>query len=143
MKNRVDVTENYAMFGALLSVDNLLRNFSIEKELVVLMQIYASVLNGCGECIRYHGKEARVLKVDPLKLSTLSEFESSPYFSEKERAALSLVRRLTLLTPDGVSDLLYSRLESLFSDSQISELVYVVGVINVFNRLMIFNHGGD
>lgn len=53
--------------------------------------------------------------------------------------ALSLTRRLTLLTQNEVSDFLYSRLMMFYSEPKISELVYIVGVINVFNRLMIFN----
>jgi alkylhydroperoxidase family enzyme len=84
-----------------------------------------------------HCKEAKIHGEQELRLYHVPIWRESTLFSEKERAALEWTEAVTRISPDGVSDEVYDRLRAQFSETQISELTFAVGVINLWNRLNI------
>jgi AhpD family alkylhydroperoxidase len=110
---------------------------SLGDTLIDLVNIRASQINGCAMCLDMHVKEAKIHGERELRLYHVPIWRESTLFSDKERAALEWTEAITKITPEGVSDEVYDRLRAHFSETQISELTFAVGVINLWNRLNI------
>jgi AhpD family alkylhydroperoxidase len=110
---------------------------SLGDTLIDLVNIRASQINGCAMCLDMHVKEAKIHGERELRLYHVPIWRESTLFSDKERAALEWTEAVTKITPEGVSDEVYDRLRAHFSATQISELTFAVGVINLWNRLNI------
>ena len=100
-----------------------------------VLNIRASVLNGCHFCTQMHSNMARLHKVAAAKLEGAKEGSASAAFDEKEKAALRLCEEST----EGVkvSDATFEGLRAHYSEAAIVELLGVVGVINMWNRLVV------
>ena len=114
-----------------------LHNSSLGNTLIDLVNIRASQLNGCAFCLDMHCKEARIHGEQELRIYHIPIWRESPLFSDAEKAALEWTETVTKLSEDGVSDEVYERVRAQFSETQISELTFAIGVINVWNRLNI------
>jgi AhpD family alkylhydroperoxidase len=121
----------------LYDLGDAVRKSSLGDTLIDLVNIRASQLNGCAMCLDMHCKEAKIHGEHELRLYHVPIWRESTLFSEKERAALEWTEAVTRISPDGVSDEVYDRLRAQFSETQISELTFAVGVINLWNRLNI------
>ncbi len=110
---------------------------SLGNTLLDLINIRASQLNGCAFCLDMHSKEAKIHGERELRLYHLPIWRESPLFADAEKVALEWTEALTKIGPEGVSDDLYDRAKSHFSDAQLSELSFAVGTINLWNRLNI------
>lgn len=113
------------------------KNGSLGNTLIDLVNIRASQLNGCAFCLDMHCKEAKIHGEQELRLYHVAIWRESPLFSEKERAALEWTEAVTRLSEHGVPDEVYERVRAQFSEAQISELTFAVGMINMWNRLNI------
>ena len=112
-------------------------NSSLGNTLIDLVNIRASQINGCAFCLDMHSKEAKIHGEQELRLYHVSIWRESPLFSEKERAALEWTEAVTSLSAHGVSDEMYDRVRAQFSEQEISDLTFAIGVINLWNRLNI------
>jgi AhpD family alkylhydroperoxidase len=110
---------------------------SLGKTLLDLVNIRASQLNGCAFCVDMHSKEAKIHGERELRIYHIPIWRESPLFSEEERAALAWTEALTKIGLEGVSDELYERARAQFSESQLAELSFAVGTINLWNRISI------
>jgi len=108
---------------------------SVEEAIRDLVEVRASQLNGCTFCLDMHIKQARIHGERELRLYHLSAWRDSTLFAPRERAALAWTEVLTRLPEQGVPDEVYSRVRSVFSEREISDLTFVVMVINAWNRL--------
>lgn len=108
---------------------------SLGDTLLDLVNIRASQLNGCGFCLDMHCKEAKIHGEQELRLYHIAIWRESPLFSDRERAALEWTEAVTQLTLEGVSDEIYEKVRTQFSEAEISELTFAVGTINLWNRL--------
>ncbi|WP_407174151.1 carboxymuconolactone decarboxylase family protein [Bradyrhizobium sp. STM 3562] len=122
-----DIYERVAALGQLAGKAGL------EKELLELVKIRASQINGCAFCVQFHLLEAERLGMSIDKLNLLVVWREAPQFSARERAALAWTEALTLL-PDGVSDESYAQASAEFSEKELVYLSSAVAVINVWNR---------
>jgi len=114
--------------------DEIGRSQRLETNLLILVQMRASQLNGCGFCLEMHVAEAERLGETAERLHAVVGFRSSARFSDRERAALDWTERLTKL--DGpVTDEQYSDMRKHFDDGELVELTFAIGVINLWNRL--------
>jgi len=113
------------------------KNGSLGNTLIDLVNIRASQLNGCAFCLDMHCKEAKIHGEQELRLYHVAIWRESQLFSEKERAALEWTEAVTRLSEHGVPDEVYERVRAQFSEAQISELTFAVGMINMWNRLNI------
>lgn len=121
----------------LFELGQAVKKSSLGNKLIDLVNIRASQINGCGFCLDMHCKEAKIHGEHELRLYHVSIWRESPLFSEEEKAVLEWTEALTRVTPEGVSDELYDRLRRHFNETQLSELTFAVGAINLWNRLNI------
>ncbi len=100
-----------------------------------LVNIRASQLNGCAFCLDMHVKEATIHGERPLRLHHVAIWRESNLFSARERAALAWTEAVTTLTDRTVPDAVFAEARAEFSEAELTELTYAVGVINLWNRL--------
>ena len=123
--------------GKLFEFGQTLKKGSLGNTLLDLVNIRASQLNGCALCLDMHCKEAKIHGERELRIYHIPIWRESPLFSEAEKAALEWTEVVTRLSEHGVGDEVYNRVRAQFSATQISELTFAIGVINLWNRLNI------
>lgn len=122
-----------AMYG----LEAPLRDSTIEPALRELIKVRASQLNGCAYCLDMHTKDARAHSETEQRLYALSAWRETPFFTDRERAALEWTEHVTLVAAEGVPDELYERVREHFSEEEIVHLTLAVVQINGWNRLAI------
>src|SRR5215208_3327255 len=124
-------------FKAMQSLEAYLRESGLEKALLHMVKLRASQINGCAYCIDMHWKDARALGESEQRLYGLDAWEESPYYSEKERAALAWTEAVTLVAETHVPDAVYDRARSHLSEKELVDLTWAVAAINAWNRMAI------
>jgi len=109
----------------------------IEPGLRELVRIRASQLNGCAYCIDMHSKDARKGGETEQRLYGLAAWRETPWFTERERAALAFTESVTLLAETHVPEADYAALAEHFSPDEIGALVSLIVVINAWNALSV------
>jgi AhpD family alkylhydroperoxidase len=115
----------------------VIKSGSLDAQLLDLVNIRASQLNGCAFCIDMHVKEARIHGERDLRVHHVIVWRESPLFSDREKAALEWTEAVTKLAADPVPDDFYERARTHFSEQEISDLTCAVGLINFWNRVAI------
>jgi AhpD family alkylhydroperoxidase len=105
----------------------------LDKQLLELIKLRASQINGCAFCVQYHILQAESLGVPTDKLNLVVVWREAPQFSGRERAALAWTEALTELTR-GVSDEVFAEARAAFSEQELTYLTSAVASINVWNR---------
>ncbi len=118
-------------------VETYVRNSSLEKSLLELVRTRASQINGCAYCLDMHTKDARAAGETEQRLYALSTWRETPFFTDRERAALEWTEAVTQISSNLVSDALYERVRQYFSDKELIDLTMAVIAINGWNRLAI------
>ncbi|MEN4918933.1 carboxymuconolactone decarboxylase family protein [Achromobacter spanius] len=131
--NYFEVSE--ALSRKYLDFSMALKKVPVVQELGYLVDIRASQINGCGFCLDMHVKEATIRGERALRLHHVAIWRESPLFSARERAALEWTEALTTLPPHGVPDAIYESVRTQFSESELSDLTFLVVGINGWNRL--------
>jgi AhpD family alkylhydroperoxidase len=119
----------------LVELDGLLQKTTIEESIRELVEIRASQLNGCAFCVDMHIKMAKIHGERELRLHHVAIWRESTLFSARERAALEWTDVLTHLPANGVPDDLYERVREQYQEKELSDLTFLVGAINSWNRL--------
>jgi AhpD family alkylhydroperoxidase len=107
----------------------------LEKDLLELVKLRASQINGCAFCLQYHLTLARTAKVPATKLDLLAAWRDAGIFSSREQAALAWAETLTRLSSTTVSDADYASVRQEFSEKDVASLTAAIGVINIWNRI--------
>jgi AhpD family alkylhydroperoxidase len=118
-------------------LETYIHSSSIEPELVHLLKMRASQINGCAYCLDMHSKDARALGETEQRLYGLDAWREAPYYTDRERAALAWIESLTLVTEGHVPDELYEEARKVFSEQELVDLAMVAVAINGWNRLAI------
>jgi AhpD family alkylhydroperoxidase len=108
---------------------------TIEAPLQQLVRLRASQLNGCAYCVDMHSQELLASGDNQRKVFAVSVWWETPFFTEQERAALELTEAMTRLADHPISDEVYDRVKAHFSDQAMSDLIWIIAVINTWNRL--------
>jgi AhpD family alkylhydroperoxidase len=108
--------------------------FGLDKQMLELVKIRASQINGCAFCVQYHILVAEGLGVPADKLNLLVVWREAPIFTPRERAALAWTEALTLIS-QGVSNEVYDEASAEFSETELVYLSSAIAGINVWNRL--------
>lgn len=124
-------------FKAMLGLEAYLSRCGLEHTLVHMLKLRASQINGCAYCIDMHWKDARAAGETEQRLYALDAWEESPFYSERERAALAWIEALTRITDGHVPDELFARVGAHFSEKELVDLTYVASTINAWNRIAI------
>ncbi len=121
------------VYDAVAGLGQLAGKAGLDKQLLELVKIRASQINGCAFCLQYHILIAEKLGVPADKINLVVVWREAPQFSSRERAALAWTEALTKLTGD-VSDEVYAEATAEFSEKELVYLTSAVAVINVWNR---------
>ena len=105
----------------------------IDKQLLELIKLRASQINGCAYCVQHHILLGERLGLSTDKLNLVVVWREAPQFSARERAALAWTEALTELT-GGVSDEVYAEASAEFSAQELAYLTSAIASINVWNR---------
>lgn len=118
---------------AVLALSQAAAKSGLDKQLLELIKIRASQINGCAFCVQYHILAAEGLGVSADKLNLLVVWREAPIFTDRERGALAWTEALTTLG-HGVSDEIYAQARAAFSETELAYLSSAIAVINVWNR---------
>ena len=124
------------IFEKLRAIEVYLENSFVDKQVLELLRLRISQLNGCAYCVDMHNKELKHLGETELRLSSLVVWQETPYFEEKERAVLHFAEKLTRISEEPLSNKYYDSLLNFFSKEEISNLTLAISQINTWNRLM-------
>ncbi len=121
----------------LRKLDEAVKNSGLEPSLLELIRTRASQLNGCAFCIDMHTKDARSRGESEQRLYGLSSWRETPFYSERERAALAWTEAVTQISERQVPDEIYDQTRMIFNEKELVELTFAIIVINSWNRLAI------
>ncbi|MFG3253113.1 carboxymuconolactone decarboxylase family protein [Streptomyces sp. NPDC048172] len=122
-------------FKALIGFDAAARE-GLDPALVELVQIRASLLNGCAYCLHMHTGDARKAGESEERLHMVGVWREAPhFFSQKEQAALALTESVTRLGEGGVPDGVYARAAQYFDEEELARLLALIFTINTWNRI--------
>ncbi|HEY2137741.1 MAG TPA: carboxymuconolactone decarboxylase family protein [Xanthobacteraceae bacterium] len=122
---------------AIADLHAFVRKCGLEHALLELVKLRASQINGCAHCIDMHTKELRADGEDEQRLYLLDAWRESPFYSERERAALAWTEALTLVADGHVPDEVYTAARAQFSEEELANLSIAIVAINGANRLNI------
>jgi AhpD family alkylhydroperoxidase len=118
-------------------VEMYVRKSGLEPSLLELVRLRASQINGCAYCIDMHTKDARAAGETEQRLYAVSAWRDTPFFTERERAALLWTEHITLISQEHVPDDLYEEVNRHFTGEELVNLTLAVVAINGWNRLSI------
>ena len=124
-------------YHAMLGLETYLHQCGLEIPLLHLIKLRASQINGCAYCIDMHWKDLRAIGESEQRLYGLDAWRESPYYSERERAALAWTEAVTLVASTQVPDAVYEEARRHFNEKEITNLTLAVATINAWNRLAI------
>jgi AhpD family alkylhydroperoxidase len=121
----------------MLGLEAYLAKTDLEPALLDLVKLRASQINGCAYCIDMHWKDARARGESEQRLYGLGAWRESPFYSERERAALAWTEAVTLISHDHAPDAVYEQARAQFSEKELVDLTTAIVAINGWNRLAI------
>ena len=124
-------------FRAMFGLEQYLRKSELEHSLQLLIKFRVSQINGCAYCLDMHSKDARAEGETEQRLYCLPAWRETPFYTDRERAALEWAEQLTLISDREVPDELYERVRGHFSEKELVDLSLAVVAINGWNRLSI------
>ncbi|PYI68674.1 carboxymuconolactone decarboxylase [Arthrobacter livingstonensis] len=128
-------------YQPMFAMEKYVHGGTLGEDLLALVKIRASQINGCAYCLDMHGREARDAGVDNRRLDVLAGWHEAPeLFSDRERAALALTESVTLISRGGVSDLIWGQVKAAFTEAEVPVLLMAISAINVWNRLAVATH---
>ena len=139
---RLDFERHAAAFcKAMVHLDHAatkeLDRVDFDRRLRELVRIRASQLNGCAYCVDMHTKDARALGETEQRIFSLPVWRETPFFSERERAALAFAESVTLLADGNVPTEEYEAVAAHFEPDEIAALVGLLVTINAWNGIAV------
>ncbi len=122
-------------YRAMAGMESYVRNSGLEQSLLELVKLRASQINGCAFCIDMHTKDARAAGETEQRLYGLTAWSETPFYTERERAALAWTEALTLISQTHAPDDVYEHVRKHFSEVELVNLTMAIVTINSWNRL--------
>jgi AhpD family alkylhydroperoxidase len=126
-----------AAMKPLVAVETYLHQTTLGPQLIELVKMRASQINGCAFCLDSHSKELRKGGESEQRIYLLNAWRESPLYSPRERAALAWADALTRIAETHAPDDVYEEVQRHFDDKEIVDLTTLIGMINLWNRLAI------
>ena len=127
-----------AAYHAMLALESYVSKSSrLEPSLLDLVRMRASQINGCAYCLDMHSKNARANGETEQRLYALNAWRETPFFTDRERAALAWTEAVTQVSQDHVPDSVYDEVRQRFTEEELVNLTLAVATINAWNRLSI------
>lgn len=139
MNARIDINRYLSsnLGQAMLALSAAVGRAGLESPLLELVRMRASQINQCAYCIDMHTKDARAQGETEQRLYALSAWRETPFYSERERAALEWTEAVTRVGETHVPDDVFERTRQHFTESELVALTFAVVVINGWNRLAV------
>ena len=131
------VSASPAAQQAMLGLEAYLKNCSLDHNLLELIKLRCSQINGCSFCCDMHSGLLLEGGEDPRRLATVAAWRECEWFTPRERAALAWAEALTLLPQSNAPDPVYQELAAQFSETEQVELSMAIITINGWNRLAV------
>jgi AhpD family alkylhydroperoxidase len=132
-----------AAYQALIAVATTARknaqDSGLSRELVELINVRVSQINGCPSCLETHHRKAEAVGVTAKQLATLSVWRDTALFDQRQQAALRLAEITTTLPDHDTAEREYSRARAVLTDDEMSAVVWLAIAINSFNRVSILS----
>jgi AhpD family alkylhydroperoxidase len=122
---------------AMLALEKHLAGCGLDHKFMHMLKLRASQINGCAFCIDMHSIDARATGDTEQRLYALDAWRETPFFDDRERAALAWVEAVTLVSQSHVPDAVYDEVRQHFSEQEIVDLTYLAATINAWNRIAI------
>lgn len=136
MKSRLEYGQVFPeAIKGLIDIEKYVANSGLDIKLYELVKMRASQINGCAFCLDMHSKDARKAGETEQRLYTLSAWWETPFFTEKEQAALQWTETLTMISEHDVEEELYETMLEHFSEQELMALTMAIVAINAWNRL--------
>jgi AhpD family alkylhydroperoxidase len=115
----------------------LSKSIELDQTLRELVNLRASIINGCAYCIETHSKDARQAGESEQRLYALAAWRDAPLFDDRERAALALTDAITLISDEQVPRAVWDEAAAQFSEDELAQLLWAITAINAWNRIAI------
>jgi AhpD family alkylhydroperoxidase len=125
------------VYDAMDALDNYLNASPVDQKLLNLVRLRASQVNGCAYCIDMHWKDLKALGDTDQRLYGLDAWRESPYYTEKERAALAWTESVTFIAEGQAPDAVFEEFKKQFNEREVGDLTLAIATINAWNRLSI------
>ena len=122
-------------YHAIRQVEAYMRGCGLDKTLIELIKLRASQINGCAFCIDMHTKDARAAGEAEHRLYALPAWRETPFFTERERAALAFTEDVTLLAGEHVPAAAYDAVAAQFEPGEVAALLALIVTINAWNAI--------
>lgn len=138
MNTRFDYSQSTpGVYGAMDALDTYLQTCTIDRPLLLLVQLRASQINGCAYCLDMHWKDLRAVGEKEQRLYSLDAWCECPYYSDRERAALAWTEAVTQVANGHIPDAVYNEARVHFNEKELADLTLAIAAINAWNRLSI------
>ena len=138
MEPRIDYRRaSPGAYRAMLALEDHLHACGLEPRLIHLVKLRVSQINGCAYCLDMHWKDLRALGEDEQRLYSLDAWRETPFYTERERAALEWAESVTRVADTGVADDVFENARRRFSETELVDLTLAIATINAWNRLAI------
>lgn len=124
-------------YRAIMGLELYVRHSGLEPSLIELIKLRASYMNGCAYCVDMHSKDARVDGETEQRIYAVPVWRETPFFSDRERAALAFTEAVTAIGQAGVPDDVYDEAKRFFSQDELVKLTMAIVTINAWNRVAI------
>lgn len=132
---RIDLDALMPGFSAAMDTLDAASRSHLDPSIAELVRIRASQINGCAYCVDMHTKDARAAGETEQRVYALPVWRETPFFTERERAALAFAEAVTTVSDGHVPDAVYSEAARQLSDDELAGLVAVLVTINAWNRI--------
>ena len=122
---------------ALIALEVAVNKLGLEPALVELVKLRASQINGCAFCVDMHTTDARKAGETDRRLHGVSVWRETPFFTERERAALAWTEALTQISLTRAPDADYELVKTQFTPKEQVDLTLAISTINSWNRFAV------
>jgi len=122
---------------AMIALEGAIAKLGLEPALLDLIKLRASQINGCAYCVDLHSSDLRKKGETERRLYAVPVWRETPFFSPRERAALTWTEALTLLPQTHAPDADFAAMREQFSERELVDLTLAIGTINTWNRLSV------
>lgn len=122
---------------AMAELHTFLHGCGLDQDLLELVKLRASQINGCAFCIDMHTKKMRASGESEQRLYLLNAWEEAPLYTARERAALAWTEAVTLIAQSHAPDAVYDEVRKHFTDEELANLTMAICAINSANRMSI------
>jgi len=124
------------MVEKLMGIENYIKKSTLDLQLLELMRLRVAQINKCAYCIDMHYKELKDTGETELRMSTISVWNETSFFTEKEKAVLQFTEALTEINKKDISDEIFNSLTKFFDTEEICNLTFAISQLNTWTRLV-------